>query len=505
MEEYPFIVDELSLKAFVRFEITYDEMTEGHKNVVFDDHKMELEDLTCAMENLKAVSLSRKDFCEEWYEHVFLQLKDELGTGIRDLVTPGYLTVFNKEAEIVDCIFTWCRDEYEKYLDKIGDDEKPNYAEALRSIKYFRDNQDLPVPKRRFTTMMKRSAIRNLGSTSNINSAPAERRTLFKRFVNELAKTGDFYGVRAKGFSLLFGNVCFKKDVPAAKKMFLDIYEKDEDPRTASLLGDMYYGYFDSVPDYAKAFQYYTVSGLDGNAESLLKIAEMMSEGKGVVKNEHVARSTVLNLFDQTYADFCRGNFSGAFAETALLLSNFCDKGIDGARNAAEAFKYVNIAKYAMTRRFEEYRSPIDESTMESIMIKYQALSAEIGTDKTASSVISEVPNLLLSAMTDSYNVHVEIRSAKNEYKLVTRRVRKSGEEKPSGIFVEYPLLEVCELKDQVEEYFPRSSKIWVKNNRKTFVADEMVFDTKQKICEFKLQGEWVARIKTNMYIAKFR
>ena len=70
MEEYPFIVDELSLKAFVRFEITYDEMTEGHKNVVFDDHKMELEDLTCAMENLKAVSLSRKDFCEEWYEHV---------------------------------------------------------------------------------------------------------------------------------------------------------------------------------------------------------------------------------------------------------------------------------------------------------------------------------------------------------------------------------------------------------------------------------------------------
>ena len=51
----------------------------------------------------------------------------------------------------------------------------------------------------------------------------------------------------------------------------------------------------------------------------------------------------------------------------------------------------------------------------------------------------------------------------------------------------------------------PRSSKIWIKNNRRTFVADEMVFDTKQKICEFKLHGEWVARIKTNMYIAKFR
>ncbi|MCR5618275.1 MAG: hypothetical protein K6F83_08305 [Clostridiales bacterium] len=505
MEEYPFIVDEFSLKAFLRFEITYDEMTEGRTNVVFDDYKYTLDDIKTAIENIKAVRLTRKEFCEEWYEHVFIGLKDEFGITPAEWTSSGYFTVFNKEKDIIACVFSWCKDEYDKYLDKIGDEEKPDYAECLRTIRYCRDNLDLPVPKRKFTVTMKRFAVRNLGTTSNINSAPLERRVLFRRFVNELAKNGDFYGVRAKGFSLLFGNVCFKKDIAAAKRLFLDIYEKDEDPRTASLLGDMYYGSFDGLPDYQKAFQYYSVSGFDGNPDSLLKIAGMMSTGQGVVKNERVAKSIVMNLFDQTYQEFCRRNFSGSFAETSLMLADFCNKGIDGKRDPNEAFKYVNIARYAMNRRFEEYRSPVDEATMEVITALYKDLSSEIGTDPTASSVISEVPNLLLTAMTDRYQVHVEVRSAKNELKIVTRRIRKDGEEKPAGIFLDFPLIEVCELKDQVEEYLPRNSVIVIRNGKRSFVTDEMIFDTKAKVCEFRHKGREVAKIKANMYIARFR
>lgn len=505
MEEYPFIVDELSLRAFVRFEISYAEMTENNNNVVFDEHRLCLEDLEVAIKNMKAAQVTRKTFCEEWYEHVFIGLREELGVTYNDRLSTGVLSVFNKEKDMVDCLFMWCKDQYEKYLDKIGDDEKINFNECIRSLRYYYENQDLEVPKRKFTAMMKRSSLRGLGTTSNINSAPLERRVLFKKFVNDLSKTGDVFGLRAKGFSLLFGNVCFKKDVEAAKKLFLDLYNDGEDPRTADLLGDLYYGYFDNRPDFAKAFQYYTISAFDGNAESLMKVAEMLSEGKGIVKNEPVAKAIVLSLFEQTNTEFCRGIFSSYFAEAALMLGKFCNRGISDKRDASEAFKYINIARYAMERRFKEYRTASDEAEMEEIRVMHDALSKEVGSNPNASSIISEVPNLLLTAMSDGYSVHVEVKPSKNEFRLITHRLRKRGEEHPSGIFMDFPLIEYCELTNVVEEYFPKRSQIWTRSNKKDFVADEMIFDSNTKVCEFKFKGEPVARIKTNMYVAKFR
>ena len=63
----------------------------------------------------------------------------------------------------------------------------------------------------------------------------------------------------------------------------------------------------------------------------------------------------------------------------------------------------------------------------------------------------------------------------------------------------------MCELKDQVEEYLPRNSVIVIRNGKRSFVTDEMIFDTKAKVCEFRHKGREVAKIKANMYIARFR
>ena len=505
MEEYPFIVDDVSLRAFFRFEITYAEMTEGRENILFDDCRITLEDYKIAMDNLKEAQICRKDFCEEWYEHVFIHLKDEFGIRYNSYSIGFGLPVYNNEKEITDAICFWCKEQYDKYLDKEGDNEIPNYTECLRSISFYKSNTDLPVEKRKFTTLMKRYSVRSLGSTSNINSAPLERRNLFKRFVNELCKVSDFYGVRAKGFSYLFGNVCFKKDIQAAKKLFLDLYQTDEDTRLAGLLGDIYYGYFDDVPDYTKAFMYYTVSGLDGNTDALLKVAEMLAEGRGTVKNEKVARATVMNLYDQTYSEFCKGMFACSLPEVARTIGNFCARGIAGKADAMEAFKYLNIAKYALNRRMTECGMMTDSSLMEEIRLLYDALALEVGTNPNASQVISEVPNLFLTALTDSYKVEVEVRPFKKEFKLISRRLRKEGEEVPSGIFVDFPLIEYATLTDEVTEYFPKNSKVMIKGNKTRFIADEMVYDTKEKVCIFKNAGIVVAKIKTGMYVARVR
>ena len=91
MEDYTFIVDELSLRAFVRFEISYAEMTENSNNVVFDEHKLTLEDLEIAIKNMKAAKVTRKIFCEDWYEHVFIGLREELGVTYNDRLSTGVL------------------------------------------------------------------------------------------------------------------------------------------------------------------------------------------------------------------------------------------------------------------------------------------------------------------------------------------------------------------------------------------------------------------------------
>lgn len=504
MDEFPYVVDSFCLRDFLRAEITYEEMTEGRSNLVFDDYCAGIDDFVIAFENMSAQKYTRSRFADDWFVRVFYDLIGEFGLGKAVDRRAGVFMVYTNENEMLNLIFNWGREIDETLTDR-NKGEIVDFGEILRSIKTYKENKERHADERRYTRLMKRNSIQNMGAPQNIDVFPSPRRALYKRFVNDLYKAGDIEGLKSKAISHLFGNTCFRKDASAALKIFKELYEKENDPRTASLIGDIYYGCFGSAPVFEMAYQYYVMSGLDGYADALVKVADMMFEGVGTVKNRTVAINMMRNLFDQTYGDFCKGDNQCPFTEAALQLGAFLDKIEGGKRDAAEAFKYVNIAKYALELRMAGNKMPQDEIMLATIDDLFDRLSEETGADGKATRVISEVPNLLLTAMTDGYIVHAEIKERAGENRLVTRRIKKSGEDKVKGILVDFPLLEYCALTDLVTETFPKNSKYWIKDGGKSFDAEEMIFDKERKLCIFKNKGKAVASIAAGMFVAKLR
>lgn len=507
MKEFPHIVEAEEIRKFVRCEISYEEMTNNSDKVVFDDYIVVLEDFRAAFNVLKKNKVNRKDFIENWFVHVFMDLYSILDIH-RFEITRNKELLYNDNLEMMYCIYVWCDGEHERYAKYHQKKDIPDYKAILKSIDTYYANLDLEPDQRKYTIPMKVATIKAIGNPRMINSASKTFIKIFKKFVNDLCKSNCHYAYRVKTYSYLMGSICFPQNKELARITATKLYEMSEDPFIAEILGDLYYsGTENTPPSYACAYQYYSISALDGNKVSILKMADMLSRGKGVPKNEHVGKMMVFNLFEDAYNSFCRYEYDSMLADVAVRMGMIYDSGIDTESDALEAAKYYNIARYAIKKRINMLKNPADESLLDDVDRRFRELSKVIGSNPNASYVFSEVPNLLLTAMDNRYVIYTTVSKTKNEYKLVTRRVPKINEDNPLGMLIEYPLNEYCALVDLVEEYVPvKGTRIWLKNKEdSSFYADDLFYDKDKKQCIFKYKGVVVARISTSVYSCRLK
>lgn len=520
MKNVPLYVSADVLKKFIRYEITFDEMTHGlaWENIIFEKYNTKVEDLRVAFQNMSKAKITLKTFIAEWYSPIIEKLAVKLGFEMcieryikqnlhkkKNLRFPlGEFLVFEKDLEVIYCIFDWL-EYYIKSNKNYRDDELADVKILIKTIDTYYKNQEVELEKRKYTIPMSFSFVGNVKEPKRIVSASAFTKKLFIDHVNRLCKADVALGYKVKGYGCLTGTCGYRANKDKALELFLKLYEKTGDYLSAEIIGDIYYSGTKNIPvSYEQAFQYYSICAAAHNQTCQLKMSDMLCRGKGVIKNEDLARRLVWELFEYNYNEFCSRSYYCFLADVAIRIGMFYDDGIGCKADPMEAFKYYNIGRYAVKCRYDLYENPADETLYNDVCSRCDELAPIVGCNPNATSVFSEVPNMLLACMADDYSVLVSVEKEKGAYKITTSRVQKPREEEKLSVLIEYPLSNYCKLHDSVVEYIPENgSDIWILGEADSFIAQSMTYVQDSKECLFYNNGEVVASFKSSVYECK--
>ncbi len=163
----------------------------------------------------------------------------------------------------------------------------------------------------------------------------------------------DTYDVlHMRAYSYYGGNSACPCDYKKAEEALLKLYEMGETFAANSLGYIYYYGRVNNgVPEYEKAYKYFTVSALDGEPEAIIKLSDMFNHGYGIRQNKHLAFKMLHELKTKELA---RLEIFGInkFADIALRVGSMYEKDFP---NLEESFKYYSMAKSAMKIRNKYY------------------------------------------------------------------------------------------------------------------------------------------------------
>lgn len=510
MEEYAYYLDSEELCTLVRAEATMEEIAEQDEVFVYSESRYDttLEDLFAAMGNLYRKGVTYRQFTNDWFVPIYHTFFTHLNIlGVEGMTKKGVKKAqitYDKDTDWAFFIINWCRRMYGRYKEKrVSPDAKLDFTEVKDAIGYYYSNKEVPLSARKYTDYMMVLLLYNVGYPSAIDKESAKVAKLYNKFVNALMEHGHPDAFRVAAFSYFDGNKAFEKDYAKAEEMFLKLYNMTEDPTAANYLGDIYYNGYVGEPSFKKAFDYYTVAALCGEDDARCKVADMYTMGRGVVRSDRAARSIILALFEDTYEDFCMGDFACRFADAAARVGNVFNSGIGVEKNPNEALKFYNIARYAIKKRMATTISAGDALLLKTIEDSIAKLKEKIGTDRKAMFNFSNIPTMLASNLGEGYDVSMTIEKNGKEYCITSRRIPKNPGEKVMGTLIEFPLLEYCNLTWEGKDYFGGSPKIWTKNKKKTVLIDAMNCDAVEG-WEFRYRDELVATIKNvNIFTVK--
>ena len=109
------------------------------------------------------------------------------------------------------------------------------------------------------------------------------KKEVVKRIVDEECENEDLSAMYIKGYGCYGGDHIYDCDWEESRRLITKLFEKTENPTYANTLGYIYYyGRCNKgVPEYDKAFQYFSIGATHGVMESMYKQADMYLSGKG--------------------------------------------------------------------------------------------------------------------------------------------------------------------------------------------------------------------------------
>ena len=349
----PMIIEPDLLKKFAKYEISYSEMTGGIYPIelISSKEKIEItaEDFLSVLNKIKSVG--RKTSFDEWiyplhhmYNKIFVFSRAyNDNDGIRYLPT--------ESGRIFDLF------HFGLYLL----DEDPDIERMIKETEEVISMRSVPVPLRDYNEESKEWYIRRLDRAGALESASDKEVRLFVQYTDELCEKGNETALYTKAYSCYGGSFAYECDWYASRDALLKLMEISTNPNIANTLGYIYYygRCNDGVPEYDKAFYYFSIGAAGGVDESRYKVADMFLNGYGVPKNTVIASKMINEIYEETLEGFSAGNYELNFADVAFRMGNLYKNGIDIYRGFDDehdydtAYYYYLEAAFAIKRRME--------------------------------------------------------------------------------------------------------------------------------------------------------
>ena len=323
--------------------------------------------------------------------------------------------------------------------------------EALKEVINIAENYEINkniAPDEWRLSRLQRNMILDtfLGNTNNVSNS---RKGLFKRIVDEECENGNQVAMQIKGYGCYGGDNVFECDWEESRKWITKLFEKSGNPQYANTLGYIYYygRCNNGVPDYEKAFQYFSVGAAHDLIESMYKIADMFLGGKGCIKSPQTSDYIV----DKLYWD-CKNTFShsgdGKFADVALRKA----AAFERRELFPDALGYYLEADYAIKKRLRKSDFFGDKKVQDNITKSIANVKAKLPSDYFVEELNMSWPFWLYDMLDKDCKAKVEIETVgENRYRI---RIDRHKKDHPGKALIVAPQLECVTLARVFESEF---------------------------------------------------
>ena len=355
--------------------------------------------------------------------------------------------------------------------------------ELISIVEHELANASKPVSQRTFGDDDKRNIIAHFESETNLNRAEEDDVTVFKKLALELCEQEDPVALRVVGYGAYGGNRAFACDFALAERCMLKLLEitkeLNEQSFFANTLGYIYYygRTNDGVPQYDKAFQYFSFAANCGVYEAKYKLADMYQNGYGTMPSAALARSLIIDLYHENLKHIQAGHFDCKFADIALRMGNLAMP--DGTEPIPEfteaklhkALEFYYEARYAIRMRALENDYYGDGKVAAAIEHAIEEVKQRLDFKPQKKLVYYDLSELLDSNLRDGRKMKVTAKALKNDkYKLTFTMVAKSRDYATPRIFISLPSIDLCGLYDKMTLHVKTDARVPLGS----FVFDEL-------------------------------
>jgi len=466
-------VSKESLEAFALNDIGWYDLTllplslASDVNIVCDSFmEFTLDDMAEVLEKVIDRNTKSADFFLTWFEPLILHFYDNLSLNELFGDNPGSIANFRQtympqtDDELLRWIIAYIFSLYqdmEAIMLATYASEYIGAQDLLDMIDYQQDEVMFPVEKRHYIDAIKEDFVQQLDNDLILREADKQTKSLFRKYVNELADKGNMDALRIKGYAVSGGNSVFKCDWKEAARCFEILWKDGGIGYAANSLGYIYFdGRLspDGKPDYENAFKYFSVGHSFGVFESTMKLSEMYLNGLYVTRNINIAGHLIESLYNDKRKEFEEGAFDGTFAEAALRMGEIqlATGGISSEFSKItrlHAYGFFLQAEFAIVLRQQFAPLSSDNKLLEYARNKTQEFVDEFKTYKR--SYHSDYPGPLQDFVRDRKNdkFKLKVKIYRNDrIKIEVQRQALRGEKRAALTLLTYREFCTCSLTD---------------------------------------------------------
>ena len=330
-----------------------------------------------------------------------------------------------------------------------------------------------------------------------LKTADDEIKATYREYLDSLCAEDDVDALIKKACACYGnGNAVYGRDWLASQKCFLRAMQLAPDPYIANTLGYMYYygRCNDGVPEYDKAYFYFSIGAAAGIPESKYKISDMFLIGAGVPKMPALGAGIIWDLYEEQLREIRHEYYNCDFADVALRAGNLYRNGVQGITDAKMAFYFYLQALFAIRMRRLKCEAYGDDTVENSIRNAMKDVAEEAGYTKVVKTVhYPDMEDLLQDTLGDGYLFEmtmplIEEGSTRLEFKAAP--IAFEDWLKPK-LFITVPEACYCSLVPKLSVKVQKidTEKVFWKSNKDTIVFDDVCGS------DFYLHGEKVASI----------
>lgn len=466
-------IESAVFQQLARYEISIQQVLNGKDkdNIINkDNYTVTLEDLFCAIQRFVMDDISTDTFFDEWFCYFYDVFSDIKYTSAENTFYNRSIVLKENLEQLYYGIYYYMPFEPEK---------------ILTDIQIFLEDEQKPLAIRRYPDYAKLNLIKQLEIDRNLNNASEEIAALYKLFAEELCEKGIKEGLLAVGYGCYGGNRVFSCDWKRAENCMLKLFDSVEEIPDrafyANTLGYIYYyGRTNSaIPEYEKAYKYFSYAAFNGIFEAEYKIADMYRNGYGVPKCQKTSNTIVARLYSDNIKYIVNGCFDSKFADIAFRMGNICTNE-DNYRdiNYDDALYYYYQALFAIRMRMKDCNYYGDNKVADAIRSAIERVK-----DETDFKISNKIELLSLCGVFQDFlaagcrlTVTTKIMS-NGKIKFIFKPCKKHNKIYPNRLFITIPELDMCGYYDSltvIAKPYP-NSKAAIPEHQ--FTVDEIDFD----------------------------